>query len=114
MNAFENEVRSLLSQGKKIAAVKLYKDQTGVSLRKAKEAVEALERSGDLPGGRPPAAAGSFEAELVSLLQRGQKIEAIKVYKERTGASLVEAKQAVEALESGGDLPSDGAPFGPR
>ena len=39
----EQQVRSLLGQGQKLEAVKLYKDQTGASLRQAKEAVEAIE-----------------------------------------------------------------------
>jgi len=38
----EQQVRSLLDQGQKIAAVKLYKDQTGVGLAEAKQAVETL------------------------------------------------------------------------
>ncbi len=38
------------------------------------------------------------ERELVDLLTDGKKIEAIKVYRQRTGAGLKEAKDAVEAL----------------
>jgi ribosomal protein L7/L12 len=38
--------------------------------------------------------------QLHSLLAEGKKIEAIKVYRERTGARLAEAKDAVEALEA--------------
>jgi ribosomal protein L7/L12 len=38
----EQQVRLLLDQGQKIAAVKLYKDQTGVGLAEAKQAVESL------------------------------------------------------------------------
>ena len=39
-----------------------------------------------------------FEPELLSLLEQGQKIRAIKVYRDRTGVGLKEAKDAVEAL----------------
>ena len=38
------------------------------------------------------------EPELLSLLGRGEKIQAIKLYRERTGVGLKEAKDAVEAL----------------
>ncbi len=38
-------------------------------------------------------------SELIALLQQGQKIEAIKVYREATGSSLKEAKEAVEEME---------------
>lgn len=41
----------------------------------------------------------SGDDEIVDLLRRGQKIQAIKIYRDRTGAGLKEAKDAVEALE---------------
>ncbi|HEY0073830.1 MAG TPA: ribosomal protein L7/L12 [Abditibacteriaceae bacterium] len=37
--------------------------------------------------------------EIVSLLRQGRKIEAVKIYRERTNLGLKEAKDAVEALE---------------
>ncbi len=39
-----------------------------------------------------------IEAEVLAILENGRKIEAIKLYRERTGAGLKEAKDAVEAL----------------
>lgn len=39
--------------------------------------------------------------EYKQLLRRGQKIQAIKLYRERTGVGLREAKEAIEALEDG-------------
>jgi ribosomal protein L7/L12 len=41
--------------------------------------------------------------EVCELSQSGQKIEAIKLYRQNTGAGLVEAKEAVEALECNDD-----------
>ena len=38
------------------------------------------------------------DAELVDLIRRDQKIQAIKLYRERTGVGLKEAKDAVEAM----------------
>jgi hypothetical protein len=38
------------------------------------------------------------EAEVLQLLKDGNKIQAVKLYMERTGTSLLEAKQAVEAF----------------
>ena len=40
----EQQVRSLLGQGQKLEAVKLYKSQTGASLMEAKNAVDAIQR----------------------------------------------------------------------
>jgi ribosomal protein L7/L12 len=41
------------------------------------------------------------------LLDNGQKIEAIKVYREEIPASLLDAKRAVEALDAGRQSPSE-------
>jgi len=92
----EHQVRALLDDGQKIAAVKLYKDQTGVGLAEAKAAVEALEA-----GAGPPSTSdigGDLEAELLRLLGRSDKLEAVKLYRDWKGTSLLEAKQAVESL----------------
>lgn len=42
-SAWEEEVRALVRQGRKIDAIKLYREHTGLGLREAKDAVEALE-----------------------------------------------------------------------
>lgn len=46
---------------------------------------------------QPPAPEGP-DAEIVALVQAGNKLEAIKRYRELTGADLATAKQAVEQL----------------
>ena len=38
-------------------------------------------------------------ADIVALLRMNKKIEAIKIYRQRTGAGLAEAKNAVEEME---------------
>lgn len=43
---------------------------------------------------------GTDNSQIVSLLKKGNKLEAIKVYRELTNASLAEAKQAVEKIEA--------------
>jgi hypothetical protein len=43
---------------------------------------------------------GSVCREAVDALKRGDKIEAIKLYRNATGASLVEAKQTIELAQS--------------
>jgi hypothetical protein len=74
----------------------LYKDQTGVGLAEAKQAVESMQA-----GAGPPSTSdigGDLEAELLRLPGRGDKLEAVKLYKDHEGVSLLEAKQAVESL----------------
>jgi len=41
-----------------------------------------------------------LSSQIQDALRRGNKIEAIKIYRELTGVGLAEAKQAVENLES--------------
>jgi ribosomal protein L7/L12 len=98
----EEQLRVLLAEGKKIEAIKVYRERTGAGLAEAKDAVEALEAGQKLPS---QAIDGGFENELVALLEQGQKIEAIRVYREKTGAGLKEAKDAVEALAAKHSLP---------
>jgi ribosomal protein L7/L12 len=92
----EQRARSLLAQGRKLEAVRIYKNEVGCSLKEAKDAVEALER-GDGPP-QPTEADASLEADILRLLRDGERIRAAKLHKERTGASLREAKQAIESI----------------
>lgn len=103
-------IKQLLEAGNKIEAIKLYRQFTGQGLKEAKDAVEAIEagQSFSLTFTAPQAASGSPLAQnpaailaVKALLQAGNKIEAIKVYRQLTGLGLKEAKDAVEAMEAG-------------
>ncbi|HTI50612.1 MAG TPA: hypothetical protein VL475_06670 [Planctomycetaceae bacterium] len=101
----------LLSQGRKIEAIRQYQERTGAGLSEAKSAVEALER-GEAHASRqtsPAAMASGEDAELLELLRQGQKIPAIKRYRERNSCDLRGAKEAVEALAARHGLSSRGA-----
>jgi len=93
---FEDELRALLAAGRKIEAIKQYRVATGAGLADAKNAVEALERGGSLS--TKEAVGSAFEDEILSLMRQGQKIAAIKLYREKTGVGLKEAKDFIEAL----------------
>lgn len=43
---------------------------------------------------------GMADSQIIALLRKGNKIEAIKAYRELTNTSLAEAKSAVEDIES--------------
>jgi len=64
--------------------------------------IDALPQSGKpvLPTLDP----ATVETEILALLSAGQKINAIKVYRQATRAGLKQAKEAVEAIEAGGTL----------
>jgi ribosomal protein L7/L12 len=102
-----DHIRQLVQDGKKIDAIKFVREQTGLGLKEAKDAVEAIER-GESPDLRPVAAAAAHGVSNVDLdainelLLQNKKIDAIKLYREQTGVGLKEAKDAIEAIEATG------------
>src|SRR5262245_26865056 len=96
----EQDVRRALGAGQKIAAIKLLRDRTGAGLAEAKAAVEALATGRPATLAARPDVSAELAGELRSLLHADRKIEAIRLFRERTGAGLKEAKDAVEALEA--------------
>jgi ribosomal protein L7/L12 len=92
-------VLALARAGEKIAAIKLYREQTGAGLAEAKTAVEGL-LEGTAPPARRPAPAAD-ESEVRRLAKAGQLIQAIKLHREITGLGLAESKAAVERLRDG-------------
>jgi large subunit ribosomal protein L7/L12 len=90
------EIRLLLAAGRKIEAIRRYREVTGADLAEATKMVEAIARNA------PPSQQGvtdaAFEDEIVGLLQGEKTLEAVKRYRKRTGLGLKEARDAVEAL----------------
>lgn len=95
-SVFRAHLVQLLAEGQKIQAIAAYRRQTGTSLASAKDAVELLDSDWQFGTGRPIA---DIEWEVGKLLERGEKINAIKFYREQTGIGLKEAKDEVDALE---------------
>ena len=88
-----------------IYAVKMYKDATGCSLLEAKQACERI-RDGRDPGER--ISDDQWMDGVLDALGEGRKLEAIKLYREKSGKSLKESKEFVENLakELNLDMPS--------
>lgn len=118
------EVVALVKGGNKIEAIKVYREITGSSLLDAKNAVERLERGEPLTiqqtsvsgtasvidGDQRSAAVG----EVKRLLREGNKIAAIKVFREAFGVGLKEAKDAVEDIETGRPIAFTQTATGPQ
>jgi large subunit ribosomal protein L7/L12 len=102
--SLDGRIIALLAHGRTIEAIKLYRDITGAGLKEAKDAVEALERGG-VPPSRSAASSGD-DAEILELMRAGHKIRAIKLYRDKTGAGLADAKNAVEAMARAHGLPA--------
>ncbi len=104
-------VRATMRAGNKIEAVKLYREFTGAGLADAKEAVEKIDEGISLealqsrfsPASNIPIPA-TIQPERVNWIQealfKGNKVEAIKLYRDGTNLGLKESKEAVERLEA--------------
>ncbi len=101
------EIVALLREGRKIEAIKRWREASGLGLAEAKDAVEALERGEAVELlARAPVSAprritsemAIVDAELKAHLAGGRMIDAIKRYRELTGLGLKESKDAIEAL----------------
>ena len=99
------EIKDLVRQGNKIEAIKIYREMTGVGLKEAKDAVEAL-AAGEPVVAQASAAGAAFASsaalmdEVKRLLRANKKIEAVKVYREYFDVGLADAKSAVDAAET--------------
>lgn len=91
---FNDELRSLVTAGNRIEAVKQYREHMGCGLQAAFAAVDDLARQ----QGISQRETDSVEWDVTSLLEAGQKLQAIKFYRQRMGSSLEEAKQFVEQI----------------
>ncbi len=102
--SIEDEIRNLLASGRKIEAIKRYREETGAGLANAKEAVESLEARRSFA--EPQLVDSDLTSQVVSLLGRGEKIEAVKLYRNKLGGGLKEAKEAVERIGEQNGIPS--------
>ena len=103
------KIHQLLHNKQLIQAVQLYHEATGVSLAEAREAVEEMARN---EFSKPPSGMRNYdnpvlESKIRSLLAKGKKIEAVKIYREEYGIGLNEAKNAVDRIEA--SMPRDSA-----
>jgi ribosomal protein L7/L12 len=115
-DSFDEELRELLASGNKIQAIKLYREETGVGLAEAKNAVEEFAAGEALPAaggdlqGRIPVDDPDLVAEVTTLLQEGKGLPAIKLVRVRTGVALKEAKEIVDRIsEDAGLLAQSGS-----
>jgi ribosomal protein L7/L12 len=99
----EEQIRELVNQDKKIAAVKLYREYTGASLKKATDEVEKIATGTPTQFPDPPQTLepdSVLKNQIERLLTERKKIEAVKVYREATNCGLKEAKDEVEHIQA--------------
>ena len=91
-----------------IQAIRVYREITGQGLAEAKHAVEAIAAGtvtastgvASIPIPTRPSEAETMQ-RIHECLRQGNKIQAIKHYRDLTNAGLAEAKAAVEGIEAG-------------
>ena len=101
------EIEAFIRDGNLISAIKRYREATGVDLKTAKEAVDAIANGRPVPldamgtdavGGRQTDAV--VRREIEALLYANKTIDAIKRYREATGCGLKDAKTTIDAIVS--------------
>ncbi|MGB8170797.1 MAG: ribosomal protein L7/L12 [Chthoniobacteraceae bacterium] len=93
-------IKTAIFAGEKIAAIKLYREMTHVGLAEAKAAVEALEAELRNAGATAARRADDASDAVKAAIFAGEKIQAIKLYREHMKTGLAEAKTAVEAMQA--------------
>lgn len=112
MDDLAKRIADLLLVGKKIEAIKLLREATGMGLAEARDAVEAAERGAPLPPhsslarqvAPAPVRSGELPADVRAAASAGDRIGAIKLLREHTGLGLKEAKDLLDR-----ELPAVGA-----
>ena len=94
----EEAIRDQLRSGNKIRAIKLYREQTGVGLKEAKHAVEMMEQERQHAMVSEMAQMYRGDDAIEYMLIAGNKINAIKLYRQRKGVGLKEAKHAIDRM----------------
>ena len=95
------DVRAALQRGEMVTAIKLLRAATGLGLKEAKEVLDA--HAAGAPVSLPSApGANSIPPQVLAALERGNKIEAIRLLREASGLGLKDAKDAVEAVQRHG------------
>ena len=100
-----DEIRQLAGGGNLTDAIERYRATYGVDQGEAKNALDALQAgrlvTPSAPGMRPPEELTKALEEVQRLLTAGNKIEAIKIYRENYDVSMQRAKYAVDQIEAG-------------
>jgi ribosomal protein L7/L12 len=99
--AGDAELLALLEAGHFIAALKRYRDTHGVGLDEAKAALDAWraksrrhQQVAEVVSN--VASTAATDPQIVAAIRKGNIIEAIKLYRAKTGVSLQDAKQAID------------------
>jgi pentatricopeptide repeat protein len=109
LTATPENIRALTFRGEKLQAIKLLRMYSDLGLKESKDIIEALARGEAiaLPAAKAPlvtpespALSEQINEEIKRLVMAGQTMEAIKLYREMSGAGLKESKEAVDLIRT--------------
>ena len=97
----EPAVVNAIQRGHKVEAIKLLRESRGIGLKEAKNLVDQYEGQGmanfqTSSSPASPQVALAFDQAVVDAINRGRKIEAIKILRQSRRIGLKEAKELVE------------------
>lgn len=100
------QIRDLIANQRTLEAIKLVRNETGLGLKDSRIFIEHFQADESIAHSETPEQ--QIDKQLVqdlrSLLHQGQKIEAVKLARQKLGIGLKEAKDYLEILEE--DNPS--------
>jgi ribosomal protein L7/L12 len=97
-------IKSQINAGNRLDAIKSFRDFTGTTLMTSKRMIDIIaENMGKLMAGvAKPRELDRFQTqEIENYLKNGQKLLAVKLYKDYTGSSLMDAKRFIDNWENG-------------
>jgi ribosomal protein L7/L12 len=111
-------VRTLVKEGRTLEAIRAYREATGADLDDALKVVDGLQNTMDADDAPPQADRSGDEGDggemvalegpdVTALLQAGRKLDAIRLYRAQTGASLQAATDVIKDLERKLDAQND-------
>jgi hypothetical protein len=99
--AADEQVQLFIASGKKIEAIKRYRELTGVGLKEAKDTIELLIQNPDLLGEKKKAPRPDLDDApgIRDLLYEGRDDEAVEVYQKFAGVDEYTAQAEVERIK---------------
>lgn len=98
MDDKSHEIAALIREGRKVEAIRLLRESTGVDLTRAKEEVDRLSRA--IAEGDPYEKEGEVEIseEVRDLARRGERMQAVTLHREQAGLGMKEAREQVDEV----------------
>ena len=102
LSQLPSHVLDALERGSTVEAIKLLHQATGLGLVEAKDAIDRHRSGEHLALATRGVSLDSLPPEVLTALEQGKKVEAVRLMRAKTGLSLKAAKEAVEQLHTPG------------